>query len=587
MNKTLNINLGGLIFHIDEDAYHILERYLSTLKQQFSTAEGGEEIIRDIEVRIAELFREETTKAKEVISTADVEKVISIMGKPEDYLDPEEDGNSKRSFEDTYYTPKKRIFRDPDDRILGGVASGLAAYFNIDPLWMRLLIVVLIFSGFGILFYFILWLVVPKANTTAEKLQMRGETVNISNIEKSIRDEMGSLGKNVKDFTRKASDYDYGKPARHAGDFLRDAGDFIINALKLILRFVLKLIGFFFIFIGFLVLFALVAALFTGGFQLMGDSYAFGDLFKFFSLVTVSEAHYNLLLIGIALLVLAPLTLIIYLGVRIIFKLDRLTSGVRNGLILAAIIGFIMVLVAGIRIGTEFDDRSFYTTERDITNVPDLLKLHINEDDVYRMFEDDGFSAGWMQLEEGNAFTKVYFDIAASPDSILHLKTKVTAQGANRRVARNNAETVQYTVTEPSFDVLEFSSYYLLPENTPFRDQEVFITLYLPVGKSVYLGQDMVDIIYDIKNVDNVWDFDMIDHTWTMTEKGLECSDCLKTRKKEDSFPEVTEEENTDTGFPEKDQDTANTGEHLQISQAQSKTIYTLALTGGPVYTII
>ncbi|MGB0177807.1 MAG: PspC domain-containing protein, partial [Owenweeksia sp.] len=139
MNKTLNINLGGLIFHIDEDAYHILERYLTTLKRQFSTAEGGEEIIRDIEVRIAELFRERTTKAKEVISSADVEEVISIMGKPEDYLDSEEDGASGRSFEDTYYTPKKRIFRDPDDRILGGVASGLAAYFNIDPLWMRLL----------------------------------------------------------------------------------------------------------------------------------------------------------------------------------------------------------------------------------------------------------------------------------------------------------------------------------------------------------------------------------------------------------------------------------------------------------------
>ena len=579
MNKTLNINLGGLIFHIDEDAYHTLERYLTTLKRQFSKAEGGEEIIRDIEVRIAELFRERTGKVKEVISSADVEEVIAIMGKPEDYLDPEEDTGSK-SYEDTFYTPKKRIFRDPDDRILGGVASGLAAYFNIDPLWMRLLIIVLVFSGFGVLFYLVLWLVVPKANTTAEKLQMRGETVNISNIEKSIRDEMSGLGKNVKDFTRRASEYDYKRPTRQAGDFLREVADFVIRALKLILRFILKLIGFFFIFIGFIVLFALVAALFTGSFHLMGSNYGFSDLFEFISLVTVSSAHFNLVLIGTALLILAPLTLIIYLGVRIIFKLDRLGSPVRNGLILAAIVGFIMVLIAGIRIGVEFDDRSFYTTEKIIENPDDLMNLHIRKDEVYHLFEEDGFAAGWMQVENGNAFSKVYFDIEPSSDSIMRLKTKVMARGGNRRIARNNAESIVYEVEQPQSNELRFSSYYLLPDEVPFRDQEVFMVLYLPVGKSVYLGQDMVDIIYDIQNVGNMWDFDMIDHTWKMTDEGLECMDCRKTLEPEEPANP------TQAPDPSHEPDTTEI-EQMQALAAPTKTMYQSTLTGHRFYSIL
>ena len=202
-----------------------------------------------------------------------------------------------------------------------------------------------------------------------------------------------------------------------------------------------------------------------------------------------------LVLIGTALLILAPLTLIIYLGVRIIFKLDRLGSPVRNGLILAAIVGFIMVLIAGIRIGVEFDDRSFYTTEKIIENPDDLMNLHIQKDQVYHLFEEDGFAAGWMQVENGNAFSKVYFDIEPSSDSIMRLKTKVMARGGNRRIARNNAESIVYEVEQPQSNELRFSSYYLLPDEVPFRDQEVFMGLYLPVGKSVYLGQDMVDII--------------------------------------------------------------------------------------------
>ena len=144
MKKTLNINLGGFNFHIDEDAFSKLERYLATLKQQFAKTQGGDEIVNDVEMRIAELFKEYTA-TKEVVDLQDVAQAISVLGEPEDYIDTEADSTDEEtSFENTEVPPhlkaSRKIYRDADDRILGGVAAGLAAYFNIDSLWVRLIL---------------------------------------------------------------------------------------------------------------------------------------------------------------------------------------------------------------------------------------------------------------------------------------------------------------------------------------------------------------------------------------------------------------------------------------------------------------
>ena len=171
MKKTFNINLGGQIFHIDDDAFNKLEAYLGALRQQFSSTSGGDEILNDVETRMAELFKERTANTKEVINIQDVDEAIAIIGKPEDFW--HEDEASKSNFQyDNTMSYQKRVMRDVDNRVLGGVASGLAAYFNIDTLWIRLLFVALMFAGFGVLLYIILWLVVPAARTTTEKLHV-------------------------------------------------------------------------------------------------------------------------------------------------------------------------------------------------------------------------------------------------------------------------------------------------------------------------------------------------------------------------------------------------------------------------------
>ena len=178
MNKTVNINLAGLFFHIDENAYAKLQRYLDAIKRSFTDAQGREEIIQDIEARIAELFSERVKNERQVIGMTEVEDVINIMGQPEDYrLDEEifEDEPAKQ-YKSTDSSTKK-LYRDTEHSYIGGVCSGMGHYLHIDAVWLRIALVLLtIFSWGGfILIYAAFWIFVPEALTTAEKLEMRGK----------------------------------------------------------------------------------------------------------------------------------------------------------------------------------------------------------------------------------------------------------------------------------------------------------------------------------------------------------------------------------------------------------------------------
>ena len=189
MNKTVNINLAGTFFHIDEDAYLKLQRYLDAIKRSFTDSQGRTEIIADIEARIAELFNERVQNDKQVIRIKEVDEVISIMGQPEDYMVDDEifEDEPQPAFE-RKSSASRKLFRDTDNSYIGGVSSGLGHYFGIDTIWIRLAWIVLIFGmGTGFLLYILLWILVPEAKTTAEKIMMTGEPVNISNIEKKLK----------------------------------------------------------------------------------------------------------------------------------------------------------------------------------------------------------------------------------------------------------------------------------------------------------------------------------------------------------------------------------------------------------------
>lgn len=193
MKITVSINLGGYSFNIDEDAYAELKRYLKNLELHFAGEESSSEILSDIETRMAELFRAKLTGYKQVIDIEDARQVISVLGTPEDISD-----NDRPTAREKFSSPGyHRMYRDPDHRAIGGVCSGMAAYWDIEIWVVRLVFLILAMMGIGILIYLILYIVLPEAKTTSEKIEMKGNPVNIHNIKDSVKKEFETVRKNM------------------------------------------------------------------------------------------------------------------------------------------------------------------------------------------------------------------------------------------------------------------------------------------------------------------------------------------------------------------------------------------------------
>lgn len=191
MQQTISINLAGLVFHIEKDAFDQLKAYLEQIKKHLQDNESREEIMQDIESRIAEMFQDRLKSRKEVITQADFAYVRTTLGEPETFKTAHEgdaqDQNATEPLTGNTYTRKGRIHRDLDNRVIAGVCSGIGQYYGFDPIWLRLVfILALLLSGSGILIYLILWIIIPPAKTPTQKMEMRGERVTVSNIEQSF-----------------------------------------------------------------------------------------------------------------------------------------------------------------------------------------------------------------------------------------------------------------------------------------------------------------------------------------------------------------------------------------------------------------
>ncbi|MEE9437469.1 MAG: PspC domain-containing protein [Saprospiraceae bacterium] len=212
MNKIHNINLGGYPFTIDEDAYHELNKYLAEIENHFSSSEGCEDILDDIEARIAELFSE-SLDGRGIVTRKELQKVINVMGTPADfgaestdndfYQESKDDGSGKKKSYKKIKTGK-RLYRDGEDKVIGGVCAGVASYFGIeDPIWVRLSFLAMIFiGGVSILLYPLLWVIVPEAKTAGDKLKMKGEPATVSNIAKTIEEELEELSDKITEISK-------------------------------------------------------------------------------------------------------------------------------------------------------------------------------------------------------------------------------------------------------------------------------------------------------------------------------------------------------------------------------------------------
>lgn len=350
MKKTLTVNLGGTIYQIDEDAYLLLDKYLSNLKSHFGKREGADEIVKDIECRIAELFSEKVQAGYQVIAIEYVEEVINRVGKPEE-LD-EETGNEQCKPASGFSTRsglneqiRRKLYRDPDNKILGGVASGLAAYFGWDVTWVRLAMIILLFVPYCpmILIYIICWIVLPPARTAAEKLAMKGEHITVENIGKTVTGGFEKVANEVNDYMNSA------RPRT----FLQKLGDLFVQIVGTTLKVLLVIVAIVFSPILFILAIVLIALIGAAIGILAGGGAA---LYHFLSMTDWNIAAFSpelmvVICITGVLFVGIPLIGLIHAIFRQLFNWRPISSGVKWTLIVL----WILSLVAGVVLFLHFN----------------------------------------------------------------------------------------------------------------------------------------------------------------------------------------------------------------------------------------
>jgi phage shock protein C len=216
MQRIIQITIAGRLIPIEEDAYQILKDYISSLERHFSGEDGKEEIIQDIELRIAELFNIRLQSGAHVIDKGDVVKLIETLG-PASALNDGNDATGKPAshFPGPYTAPRqenyssRRIFRNPNDKIIGGVCSGLANYFDVDPVIIRLVFAVMFFTaGIGLLAYIIAWIVIPVAKTPEDLQYMSGGSpMDFHTMTKNMGQELQDLKKRGEEMSRELRDF--------------------------------------------------------------------------------------------------------------------------------------------------------------------------------------------------------------------------------------------------------------------------------------------------------------------------------------------------------------------------------------------
>lgn len=486
MNKTVNINLAGSFFHIDEDAYEKLNRYLNAIKRSFSDPQGSDEIIKDIEARIAELFSEKLDSYKQVITVKELDEVIAIMGQPEDYAIDEEmftDSAHKDDKSSEYQNLKgdKKLYRDSDNKYIGGVSSGLGHYIGLDVVWIRLIWVLLtIFSsGTFILIYIIFWILVPEAVTTADKLTMRGEPVNISNIEKKFKETYDNVADKLKN-----ADYDaYGKKIKTGSETFFDSVGKVLLAL---LTVFVKFIGVIIILVAATTLISLFITLF-----ITGISGFFGNWYTdVFHIVNDTQIPIWLLSILIFIVVAIPFFFLFILGLKILVEnlksIGRATKLTLLGLWLIAV--FSLITLGVFQFIERSNEGNVFQTEELNIKAGDTIYLAMNSNPH---FEKDGvrrsrFSLRYNENDEQVLFSNnIRLIVRSTKDATASLMLNRKAKGRDYMEAKNRAEAISYQYTFENNN-LKLNSYFLADLEDKYRDQELEITLYLPIGSHLY-----------------------------------------------------------------------------------------------------
>jgi len=532
MNKTVSINLMGVVFNIEEDAYESLKKYIELLSQHFSGKEGQEEIISDIEARFAELFQERLANEEvQILNVEHVQACINKMGLPEDFDTETYDFENETI---THEKPKKRLYRNADDNILGGVCAGITNYFGFnDPVWLRIAFVLLvIFSGGTIvLLYLFLWLIVPEARLPYEKLAMKGEPVNVSNIERVVQTELDNLKSNLEPGAKQASS--------SLGGFVGTLWNGFLEILKLFFKFILKVGKWFVVFVAGIIILALSISLLVATFSIIK------------TLPTMSTYIFNSAFsaIGWSLSFLTTFSIIMFSLIYFLWRLakggtSRFKFGDKSKII--AGVGFLAAIICGIftmQLSNNFTEREFAEKSLQIAQpISDTLHIDIDtrEYERYRYKRNNSFgfslgpivNSGNVRQLDGNLVDQVYLDIEASESGVFELIQTSSAKGKSTDEALSRANNVNVSYTQTN-DKIKFQPYYKWAKNDKYRDQEADLILKVPTGKYVYIGKNTRPLLARISNVNKLQRKEMQEHLFVMGKQGLVCVDCENIKRKQ------------------------------------------------------
>lgn len=518
MNKTVNINLAGVFFHIDETAYAKLQHYLESIKRSLTNTQGQDEIMADIEARIAELFNEKIKIERQVIGVKEVDEVIAVLGQPEDYMLDEE------IFEDeplqTRYKSKgKQLFRDTEHSYVGGVSSGLGHYLGIGAVWVRLLWILLtvLSSGAFILIYIALWIFVPEAKTTADKLSMRGEEVNISNIERKIRE-------GFEDVSGKMKNVDYEKYGNQARSGASNAAKGVGSGILFLLNIFVKLIGIFILLVAGTTLIGLFIGLFTvGTFGLIDAPWT--DYVE----MTAIGAPLWLLSLLIFFAVGIPFFFLFILGLKILVnKLKTIGTTAKLVLLGVWLLSIIGLAVIGIQQATQ---RAF---EGEVV-ISETLPIR-SQDTLYLAMQNDsryssGINRGSVSIKYDENDNKVIYStdvrlvVRSTKDSTGRIEIVKMADGNEFRDARDRADQINYNTTFED-GRLYLDSFLTSDFRNHFREQEVRVTIYLPEGTTLYADKNISSFHRSSDYYGNILNYNSEEKYLKIEENKVTCENC-------------------------------------------------------------
>jgi len=517
MKKTEKINISNVIFYIDEDAYVFLKEYMEQIKLYFRKQEEGKEIIKDIEIRIAELLQTKKSEKKQVINIDDINEVIEILGKPEDFASTDDINE-----EFVVHKKTKKLYRDHDNAVLGGVCSGIGAYLNVDPVIIRLLFVfLLIFYGVTAIIYIILWIIVPPAETIAQKLEMKGENFSISNIEKNVKNEYENVKQNLGKI-KKSKEYD--KTRGFFSTFFRGISEII----RFIFKFIFIIIGIVFIIIGLGLVVAFIGTLafseplISSWGIFNSHNIIIPDMLNYF----VSDSSTFLIVVCSLLVVVIPLFAIIYGGFKLIFRFkanDKLIA-------IVGITTWFLSLLMLISVSF-FEAKDYAITAKSSETIEfkeptkNILYLKSSSIQKYNTTKlyifDDEIEILADKYDKNKLYAIPEIEIRKSNSKEFDIVIEKKGRGANKDAAIEIAKIINYKLFQND-TILEFDPYFYLENDMKWTFPEVEIRINVPVGKIIFLDESIREQLNYACTVESIWEKRMLNQKWIMTDDGLE-----------------------------------------------------------------